>query len=67
MRFAKGPNVKPKHNAAYWDRVTAGFDFSEADQVPAAKFNKVLWTGMMGRKAYPALRGSVTAAIDKDD
>ena len=67
MRFAKGPNVKPKHNAAYWDRVTAGFDFSEADQVPAAKFNKVLWTGMMGRKAYPALRGSVTAAADKDD
>ena len=30
VKFAAGPNVKPKHNAAYWERVTAGMDFSEA-------------------------------------
>ena len=42
------------------NRVTAGFDFSEADQVPTAQFNRVLWTGLMGNKAYPALRGRVT-------
>jgi Phosphoesterase family len=34
VKFAAGPNIKPKHNAAYWAKVTAGFDFSQADQVP---------------------------------
>ena len=57
IRFAAGPIVKPQHDAAYWDKVTAGFDFSEADQVPPAQFNRVLWKGLMGGKPYPALRG----------
>jgi DNA-binding beta-propeller fold protein YncE len=56
VKFAAGPNLKPAHDAAYWDRVTAGFDFSQADQVPPAQFNRVLWTGMMGNKPYPAFR-----------
>jgi len=34
----------------------SGFDFSQADQVPPARFNRVLWTGMMGDKPYPAFR-----------
>jgi len=33
--------------------VTVGFDFSEADQVPPALFNRVLWTGLMGDRPYP--------------
>jgi YVTN family beta-propeller protein len=65
LKFAAGPKVKPKHSAAYWDKVTAGFDFSQADQVPTAQFNKVLWTGLKGRRPYPAIRGVVSA--DKDD
>ena len=65
VRFAAGPDIKPKHNAAYWDKVTAGMDFSEADQVPAAKFNRVLWAGLMGRKPYPVIKGQT--ARDKDD
>jgi YVTN family beta-propeller protein len=56
VKFAEGPDVKPRHNAAYWARVTAGFDFSDADQVPPARFNKVLWAGMMGSKPYPTRR-----------
>ena len=56
VRFAAGPMIQPKHDAAYWDKVTAGFDFSEADQVPTAQFNRVLWTGLMGTKPYPAVR-----------
>src|SRR5262249_46557869 len=28
LRFAAGPAILPKHDAGYWDRVTAGFDFS---------------------------------------
>jgi hypothetical protein len=58
-------SIKPKHDAAYWDKVTAGFDFSEADQIPPATFNRVLWKGLMGNKPYPALRGE--ADETKDD
>jgi len=53
LRFAGGPAITPKHDAAYWDAVTVGFDFSEADQVPPALFNRVLWTGLMGDRPYP--------------
>jgi YVTN family beta-propeller protein len=53
VKFAAGPALKPQHDAAYWDTVTAGFDFSIADQAPPAQFNRVLWTGLMGGKPYP--------------
>jgi DNA-binding beta-propeller fold protein YncE len=53
-RYAAGPTITPTHDAAYWDAVTAGFDFSQADQVPPAQFNRVLWTGLMGSVPYPA-------------
>ncbi len=32
--FARGGDVKPKHNAEYWAKATADFDFSDADRVP---------------------------------
>jgi YVTN family beta-propeller protein len=64
VMFAAGPVVTPKHDAAYWDAVTAGFDFSEADQVPPAQFNRVLWTGLMGGKPYPVMRGQVSGTKD---
>jgi len=64
VRFAAGPKVTPQHDAAYWDAVTAGFDFSEADQVPPARFNRVLWTGLMGSKPYPTLRGQTSGTKD---
>jgi YVTN family beta-propeller protein len=54
VRFAKGPRIKPKHDARYWAKVTAGFDFSDADRVPPARFNKVLWDGLIGGRPYPA-------------
>jgi YVTN family beta-propeller protein len=66
VKFAAGPDIKPKHDAAYWAKVTAGFDFSEADQVPVAQFNKALWTGLMGDKPYPALRGQTLSTKDDD-
>ena len=53
FRYAAGPTITPKHDAAYWDRVTAGFNFSEADQVPPARFNRILWTGLKGDTPYP--------------
>jgi YVTN family beta-propeller protein len=56
VKFAAGPPITPKHDAAYWDRVTAGFDFSIADQVPTERFNRVLWTGLKGDTPYPMIR-----------
>jgi hypothetical protein len=65
-RFARGRVVKPRHDAQYWAKVTEGFDFSQADQVPPAKFNRVLWNGLMGAKPYPELLGRQTTA-DSDE
>jgi hypothetical protein len=59
--FARGRNVKPKHSAEYWARATAGFDFSDADRVPPARFNRVVWDGLMGGRPYPARRGATVA------
>lgn len=66
-RYAKGPDVRPTHDAAYWARVSAGFDFSDADRVPPAQYNKVLWQGLKGDLPYPALVGSSTVRRDGDD
>jgi len=57
VQYARGADIKPKHDALYWAKATAGFDFSDADRVPPAKFNRVLWRGLMGRKRYPAPAG----------
>jgi YVTN family beta-propeller protein len=64
VQFAAGPRVKPKHSAGYWAKATAGFDFSDADRVPPAKFNKVLWKGLMRGKPYPTLAGGETGKVD---
>jgi hypothetical protein len=66
VQFAAGPEVKPKHDAEYWAKATAGFDFSDADRVPPNKFNRVLWKGLMDGKPYPALKGRRTTE-DRDD
>lgn len=56
VRYASGPVVRPKHSAAYWAKVTAGMDFSDADRLPA-RFNRVIWDGLMNGKPYPARHG----------
>jgi DNA-binding beta-propeller fold protein YncE len=56
VKYADGPVVKPKHPASYWAKVMAGFDFSQADRVPTAKFNRLLWRGLKGGKPYPTLK-----------
>jgi DNA-binding beta-propeller fold protein YncE len=42
------------HSAQYWARVTKEMDFSDADRVDPAVYNRILWKGMMGNKPYPA-------------
>ena len=48
------PCLNPTPNAAYWERVTKDFDFSDADRIDGGAFNRVLWKGLMGNKPYPA-------------
>jgi hypothetical protein len=58
----------PKHDAAYWANATRGFDFSDADRVPPARFNEVLWHGLMASKPYPAIHTVFPPATgDADD
>jgi YVTN family beta-propeller protein len=59
IAFAAGPMITPRRDAAYWDLATSGFDFTEADQVPTARFNRLLWNGLMGERPYP-VRSVVT-------
>jgi hypothetical protein len=44
---------KSTHSAKYWARVTKDMDFSDADRVDAAAYNRILWTGLMGNRPYP--------------
>lgn len=66
VRWAGGVDLKPRRSAEYWWKVTAGFDFSDADQVPPARFNRVLWEGLMGDRPYPAPRQGGAASVKVD-
>ena len=52
-RYASGRNLKSTRSAAYWERHTKGFDFSDADRVPDYLMNKVLWDGLRAGQPYP--------------
>jgi DNA-binding beta-propeller fold protein YncE len=43
----------PTHDAAYWAQVTRGLDFSDADRIDFAAYNRILWAGLMGDQPYP--------------
>lgn len=52
-----GAYAKPRHDAAYWAAKTKGMDFSVEDRVDPAKFNRIVWYGLVGDDApYPAER-----------
>jgi len=66
-KYAQGPAVTPTHDAAYWDKMTRGFDFSEADRAPPDLYNKVLWAGLKEGKPYPNFgHGRNTGTKDLD-
>jgi hypothetical protein len=41
------------HGAAYWERVMRGQNFDREDALDAPRFNRALWRGIMGNRAYP--------------
>ena len=49
--YAKGPDLKPTHDADYWAAKTSAFDFSAEDRVPTELYNKILWEGLKGTAA----------------
>ncbi len=65
VQFAEGPDLKPTHDAAWWEEKTRGFDFSGEDRVPADLYNEVLWEGLMGGKPYPVLHNNTTTITAK--
>jgi hypothetical protein len=64
--YTAGEQVVPQHSAQYWAKATEGFDFSQADNVPTAKFNRVLWKGLMGQKPYPELKAHAFQHLAED-
>lgn len=48
---------KPLHDASWWEEKTKGFDFSVEDKLDTAKYNQILWQGLMGDFVpYPTAR-----------
>lgn len=65
-KYAAGPVIVPKHDARYWEQVTLGFDFSDADRVSPALYNQVLWAGLMEGKPYPSVSANKARSADLD-
>jgi YVTN family beta-propeller protein len=64
---AVAASALPRHDAAYWAAMTAGFDFSAEDKLDAERFNLVLWNGLKGEnQPYPAERDGRDLSQDRD-
>ena len=55
--FASAAKTKPTHDSRYWAAATRGMDFSAEDRIDFAKYNAILWKGLMGEKPYPSPTG----------
>ena len=51
--------------AAYWARLTRGYDWSHEDRVPAVPFNEILWKGLTGGRPYPVARSGQDLSEDR--
>jgi hypothetical protein len=63
VQFASGPDIKPLHDAKWWEEKTRGYDFKDEDRLPADRFNRLVWAGVVGKRPYPEQRtGKLEAA-----
>ncbi len=63
VQFASGPDMKPLHDAKWWAAKTRGFNFKDEDRLPADRFNRLVWAGVLGNRPYPEQRtGKLKAA-----
>jgi hypothetical protein len=44
----------PTQDAQYWAQVTEGMDFTSEDRFDFARYNRILWKGLMGETPYPS-------------
>jgi YVTN family beta-propeller protein len=65
VQYATGPDIKPLHDAAWWAAKTRGYDFSSEDRLPADKFNRLVWQGVVGNRRYPEERNGKIKAVTK--
>ncbi len=65
MSASLGDAPKPLHNAAWWAAQTKGMDFSVEDHLDSAKFNRLVWTGVMGDKPYPTVRSGADLRVNR--
>jgi YVTN family beta-propeller protein len=47
------------HDAAYWERASAGQRFEREDAVEPEDYNRILWEGLMGNRPYPEVRSGI--------
>ena len=50
---------KATHDVKYWAQHTKDMDFDVEDKLDAADYNRVMWKGLMGERAYPSVRSKV--------
>jgi YVTN family beta-propeller protein len=51
--------LKSLHDGVWWADATRKFNFRRPDDLDSGAFNRVLWRGIMGKKAYPDHRTKV--------
>ncbi len=56
---------RPLHNGDWWAAQTKGMDFSVEDHLDSAKFNRVVWRGVMGNKPYPTFRTGADLRLNR--
>jgi hypothetical protein len=66
VHFAAGRNLKPTHDAQYWEAKTRGFDFSGEDRVPTELYNRILWEGLKGTPAPTAKTSFSKVGAEKE-
>jgi hypothetical protein len=62
-----GAEFQDAHPAAYWARLTRGFDWSTEDRIPTALFNQILWKGLAGDLPYPSVRSHADYSPDREE
>jgi YVTN family beta-propeller protein len=66
-RHLRKPHLlHPTHDGAYWARAMKGFDFSVEDHLDSARYNRILWKGLMGDRPYPTVRDGRDLRLNRD-
>ena len=56
--------VRPRGDAAYWQKVMADQNFAKEDKLDEPRFNRALWQGLKN-SAYPTLRDGRDLSKDR--